>query len=261
MPNPLFRSAVTGVRAQQLALDTIANNLANVSTTGYKRVRASFSDLLYERLQAGRVPDPEAAPAPVRVGGGTRADDTTRLLHQGALQETGRVLDLAIVGEGFFAVRTPEGQPAYTRDGTLSIDADGRLTTAQGDLVEPAVVLPEDLDSLRIDERGTIYGTRAGSAEELTLGQLQLTRFTNPAGLAALGGNRFAATPNSGPAEPALPGEGGRGQVASGFLEASNVDIGAEMTSMVQAQRAYQINLKALQTIDEMTGQALQLRR
>jgi flagellar basal-body rod protein FlgG len=261
MPNPVFRSAVTGVRAQQLALDVIANNLANVSTTGYKARRADFRDLLYQRLRAGRVPDPTAPVSPAEIGGGARADVISRLFSQGALRESGRVLDLAIAGDGFFQVRTAAGQVAYTRDGALQIDATGRLTTAAGELIDPPVTLPEDLITLRIDERGTIYGTRAGAEGELTLGQLQLARFTNPAGLSAAGENLFVATDNSGAPQTGNPGENGLGQLVSGFLEAANVDLGAEMTAMIQAQRAYQLNLKAVQTIDEMTAQALQLRR
>lgn len=261
MPSPIFRSAVTGVRAQQVALDVLANNLANVSTTGYKGARADFRDLLYERLRAGRVGDPTAPANPAEVGGGARADVITRLFSQGALQETGRVLDLAIQGDGFFQVRTAGGQTAYTRDGAVQIDATGRLTTGAGDLIDPPVTLPEDLESLYIDQNGAIRGTRAGGAGELTLGQIQLARFTNPAGLSAVGGNLFVATANSGAPQTGNPGVNGSGTLASGYLEASNVDVGAEMTAMVQAQRAYQLNLKAVQTLDEMTGQALQLRR
>jgi flagellar basal-body rod protein FlgG len=261
MPNPVFRSAVTGVRAQQLALDTIANNLANVGTTGYKARRADFRDLLYGRLRAGRVPDPTAPVSPVEVGGGARADVITRLFSEGALRESGRVLDLAIIGDGFFQVRTAAGQIAYTRDGALQVDSTGRLTTADGDLIDPPVTLPEDLETLRIDEQGAIYGTRVGGEGEITLGQLQLARFTNPGGLDAIGNNLFRPTENSGAPQTGNPGANGVGELASGFLESSNVDMGAEMTAMVQAQRAYQLNLKAVQTLDEMTGQALQLRR
>jgi flagellar basal-body rod protein FlgG len=268
MPNPLYRAAVTGVRAQQMAMDIIANNLANVSTTGYKRVRTGFRDLLYQRLAAGRVPDPTAPVSPTPIGGGVRADVTTRLFSQGAMKMTNRVLDLAIAGEGFFQVRSPSaqggvasGQVAYTRDGSLQLDASGRLTTATGDLIDPPVTLPEDLERLWIDDRGTIFGTRVGGEGVLTLGQLQLARFTNPGGLSAIGNNLFIATPNSGPAQTGQPGQDGLGTLASGVLESANVDLGDEMAQMVQAQRAYQLNLKALQTIDDMTGQALNLRR
>jgi flagellar basal-body rod protein FlgG len=261
MPNPLYRSAVTGIRAQQRAMDITANNLANVSTTGYKRVRTDFRDLLYERLAAGRVPDPTAPVSPVAVGGGARADAATRFFNQGALQATGRVLDLAILGEGFFEVRTADGQIAYTRDGTLHVDADGSLTIATGERIEPPITLPQDLDSLYIDERGVVRGTRGGTDDDVTFGQLRLTRFINPGGLLAVGHNLFVPSANSGEPRVGQPGAAGFPELASGFLEGSNVDLGTEMTHMVQAQRAYQVNLKGLQAIDEMTGQALQLRR
>jgi flagellar basal-body rod protein FlgG len=257
-------TAGTGMRVQQLQVDTIANNLANANTTGFKRSEVAFQDLLYQTIQqpgmetaAGQV-----SPTGLQVGSGARAVSTTKVFGQGTVEETGRDLDVAIQGDGFLQVRLPDGSSAYTRDGSLRIDANGALVTAEGLRLEPQITLPADASSITIGKDGTITATSAGATETATtLGQLTLVRFPNPSGLSSEGGNLYRATPSSGAATVATPGESGAGSLAQRFLERSNVEVVSELVSLIVAQRAYEVNSRAIKAGDEMMGQVSNLGR
>ncbi|MDI6710339.1 MAG: flagellar hook-basal body protein [Bacillota bacterium] len=252
-------SSTAGLLAQQIRVDIAANNVANVQTTGFKAGRASFGDLLSGRLEKEIVPlDGGAAQAQVGAGAGLTA--TLRDFAPGMPLETGRPLDLAIEGEGFFAVdRADGGERLYTRDGTFYIDAEGNLVTAGGDPVAPGIQVPEGALEVSVRPDGTVTALGAeGEPEEL--GRLNLYTFPNPGGLEARGGNLFAATAAGGEATEGLPGEDGMGTLRSGRLESSNVDLAAEMVTLIEAYRAFQVNARMVQTSDDMWGQANRLR-
>jgi flagellar basal-body rod protein FlgG len=262
-------SAGSGMTAQQLNVDTIANNLANVNTTGFKKSRAEFKDLLYETLKRTNVyEDGYGSPVPIQVGHGVRASATTKLFTQGNLQPTGNTFDLAIEGDGFFMVQRADGTIAYTRDGTFKLSAtdfDTTLVTSEGDFVisadEDIMVINEGLRELSVAEDGTITGINEDGEIE-TLGRIALVKFTNPAGLSSLGKNLFGATASSG--EPQLmedASDPGFGTILQGFVEMSNVQVVEEMINLITAQRAYEVNTKAIQSADEMLSQANNLRR
>lgn len=250
--------AGSGMQAQQAQMDVIANNLANVNTVGYKRVRATFQDLLYEEVARA----PAGAPAGVQVGHGVRLTATQRELAGGILSPASGPYDLAIAGDGFFRLRRSDGSEAYTRDGSFRLDALGRLATARGDLVlgaggEP-VTVPPGVERADVATDGTLTHQDPASGETVIIGRLELVRFRNPSGLLALGDNAFAATAAAGPAEADGPG---RGQIRQGFLESSNVEVVNELVSLITAQRTYEINAKALQSADEMLQLVNNLRR
>jgi flagellar basal-body rod protein FlgG len=251
----LVRSAVSGMMSHKLNIDVIANNLANVNTTGFKAGRVNFKDVLYQADRLATTnPD-------LRAGAGVRPAEIQSSFTQGALQRTDVPTDLAIYGDGFFQVRAADGTLGYTRDGTFRVDADGRLVTSDGSGFVPDIVVPPGAGSdLAVDADGVVRVTPPGAAASQAIGQIQLARFANPEGLEAVGQNLFRATANSGAPDLGLPNAIGFGQVVQGTLEVSNVSMADEMSNLVIAQRAYGFSIKALQTIDEMVGMANNLR-
>lgn len=249
-----LRTSATGMKAQQTMVDVIANNLANVNTTGFKRSRVSFEDLLYETLQGPRTANPQDAQtmAPVQVGKGVRTAAVLRMHSQGGLEQTGRNLDIAIDGDGFFQVQRPDGTVTYTRDGTFDLSDTGMLVTKGGYKVLPGITVPQDAQSVNISSSGAVAITTAKSATPTEVGRIELARFVNPSGLEAIGENQYRQTAASG--QPIVGGaqEGGFGRLIQGSLEASNVEIVQEMTDMIAAQRAYEINAKAVQAGSDM---------
>jgi flagellar basal-body rod protein FlgG len=241
--------------AQQLNIDNISNNLANYQSTGFKKSRVDFQDLLYATM---RDPGTEAT-AGTQIGMGVRAASTQRIWSQGSLQFTGNPTDLAIQGEGFFKVNMPDGTVAYTRDGALKIE-NNQLVTSAGYPVGDFTI-PNDVTNLRIDKDGTVYGTPIGSDKEQALGRIRLTRFLNPAGLQAIGGNLYVETEVAGAKAEDYPGEHGMGVLAQGHLEKSNINVVEEMISIVTAQRAFEMNQKGVQAADEMMRMTNQLQR
>ena len=252
--DPARRTAASGMRAQQTRTDVIANNLANVNTTGFKGSRAHFEDLLYQTVQGSAVVGQQDAQstAAIQVGRGTRLSAVQRLQSQGALEETTRPLDVAIEGEGFFQVQTPNGDVAYTRDGSFEISDQRVLTTQEGYTLVPGIKIPEDATAITISRTGTVSCTRGSSSEQSELGRIELARFANPAGLMAQGENVFTATPASGDPVLGFPQDDGMGRLAQGHLEGSNVEIVQEMVDMITAMRAYEINSKAIKNSESM---------
>jgi len=261
--NRAMHAAATGMNAQQLYIDTIANNLANVNTTGYKRSKVEFQDLLYETIRpAGAVTTVGVeTPVQLQVGCGTRPVATPRIFTQGDLTNTGNALDLAIQGDGFFQILRPDGVTVYTRDGSFKVSADGKIVTAAGYVVQPEITLPAETQSVLVGRDGTITVTVAGSNEPYEVGQLELVRFINPAGLKSIGDNLYEMTVASGEPIPGTPQSEGFGEVLQGYLEASNVEVVEEMVNMIVAQRAYEINSKAIRTADDMLGIVTNLKR
>lgn len=255
-------TAATGMEAQQLKMDTISNNLANAGTTGFKRSRAEFEDLLSETLRGAGAPDPRGGtePIPLQVGLGVRTVGTTRSFGQGDMLNTQNQLDLAIEGTGFFRVRRPDGELAYTRAGNFRVDATGRLVTQRGELVDPDITIPEEAKAVTIKPDGTVAATVPGRVEPVELGSITLSTFTNPAGLEAVGGNLLVATAGSGPAQDLRPGEQGAGTLLQGYLEGSNVKAVEEMIDLISTQRAYELNSKVIQTADQMLQRLTSLR-
>ena len=241
--------------AQQTRSEVIANNLANVNTTGFKRSRAHFEDLLYQTVQSGAVlgnPDANTLPA-IQVGRGTRLAGVQRLHSQGPIEQTSRSLDIAIEGDGFFQVQLPNGQIGYTRDGSFGISDSGTIVTSSGYAVVPGIKLPSDAAEVSISPTGVVTVTKAeNAAEQMELGRIELARFANPSGLLAAGENVYLETPASGAPVTGFPQESGMGRLLQGHLEGSNVEIVQEMVEMITAMRAYEINSKAIKTADEM---------
>jgi flagellar basal-body rod protein FlgG len=244
----------TGMEAQQMQLDTIANNLANVSTNGYKRAHAVFEDLMYQNLrQAGAASSEQTTlPTGLQAGLGTRAVATARNFSQGNLQQSSNPLDIAVRGNGFFEVQMPDGTTAYTRDGSFQVDANGQLVTNNGYAVQPGITIPANAQSVTIAADGTVSVLLPGQSAPTSVGQLQLASFANPAGLEPRGQNLFTETAASGTANTAAPGSNGHGTLAQGYVETSNVNVVEELVAMIQTQRAYEINSKAIQTSDQM---------
>jgi flagellar basal-body rod protein FlgG len=261
MLRSLYTSA-TGMDAQQLRMDTIANNLANVSTTGFKKVRAEFEDLLSETLRGAGAPDARGGgdPAPLQVGLGVRTGGTSRSFGQGDLTATNNPLDLAIEGVGFFRVQKANGDVAYTRAGNFRVDSTGRLVTQHGEIVEPGITIPQDAVQLAILADGTVQATTARSIDPVTLGQIELNVFPNAAGLSAAGQNLFQETAASGQALRVKPGDQGAGTLSQGYLEGANVKAVEEMIDMISTQRAYELNSKVIQTADQMLQRLTTLR-
>lgn len=261
-------SASSGMKSQQLNIDSISNNLANVNTNAYKRSRVDFQDLLYRTMRepgALRM-DGGTIPTGIQVGHGVKASATPVDFSQGSLKETSNPLDLAIEGEGFFAIEMPDFTLAYTRDGAFNIDAEGYLVTSSGNYVldeglAPIYLGEESISSLAIAADGTISVRAAGEDEAEEVAQLGLTRFVNPAGLEKMGGNLYRATEAAGWPEEGIPAEEGLGAIKQGFLEASNVQAVTEMVDMITAQRAYELSSKAITTSDEMLQMANNLKR
>jgi flagellar basal-body rod protein FlgG len=254
-------TAASGMQAQQINIDTIANNIANVNTTGFKQGRAEFQDLLYQTIRPAGAASSTSTTYPVglQLGLGTRQVATDRIFTQGDFRNTGNPFDLTIAGKGFFQVKMPSGETGYTRDGTLHVNADGLLVTSSGDALEPAVTIPVNSDSITIGKDGTVTASVNGASQ--AVGTIQLANFANPAGLNALGGNLFKSTTASGDATTGAPGENGIGQIYSGMLENSNVSVVEEMVNMIIAQRAYEVNSRAVKAADDMLSQINNLTR
>lgn len=254
-------TAGTGMVAQQANLDTISNNLANVNTTGFKKGRAEFQDLMYQTIrQAGAATGPDTQlPTGIQVGHGVRQVATQKLYGQGNFQSTGNDYDLAIEGEGFFQITMPDGTLAYTRDGSFKKDSQGRMVTAEGYPLEPQITVPDDATGLTISADGLVSATTPAGTEEI--GQITIARFVNPAGLENMGRNLARETEASGVPVVGNPGDDGAGTLAQQYLEMSNVQVVEEMVNMIVAQRAYEVNSKAIQTADDMLGQAASLKR
>ncbi len=246
--------AKTGLDAQQTRMSVIANNLANVNTHGFKRDRALFEDLLYQNIKqpGGQQSVDTQSPTGLMVGTGTRVVATEKTHTQGNLITTGNALDLAVQGDGFFQIQMADGTTAYTRDGGFKVSTTGQIVTSSGSLLVPNITLPPNVATLTIGRDGTITTELANGGGAQNLGQIQVARFLNPAGLQAMGQNLMKETPASGPAQLQIPGEAGAGSLMQGTLEASNVNVVEEMVNMIETQRAYEINSKAISSVDGM---------
>ena len=246
--------AKTGLDAQQTKLSTIANNLANASTAGFKKSRAVFEDLLYQSVrQVGAQSSADTQlPSGLMLGLGVRTVATEKLFNQGNLVETGNAFDMAIEGRGFFEVLMPDGSQAFTRDGSFQVDAQGQMVTSSGYVVQPAITIPEGAQSISVAADGTVSVVIPGSSIATQVGNLQVTDFINPAGLQPLGKNLFAETASSGTPSAGNPGLNGLGTIMQGFIESSNVNVVEELVNMIETQRAYEINSRAISTSDQM---------
>jgi len=256
MLRALYTSA-TGMKAQEALMDVTANNIANVNTTGFKRSQVNFADLLYSTSRAAgtEVATGQVSPTGLQIGSGVRVVGTTKSFANGVPEQTGNPLDLAIEGDGFLKVKLPNGEFRYTRDGSLKMDATGQIVTADGYLLDPAITIPDtiSLSKLTIGTDGTISGITSGATNSsVTVGQIQLARFLNPAGLSSEGGNLYAATPASGQELLGTPGQIGFGNIRQNCLEKSNVEVVSELVSLITAQRAYEVNSRAIRAGDEM---------
>lgn len=247
-------TATTGMSAQNLNMDVIANNLANVSTSGFKKSRADFQDLLYQILKVPGSPTSADTKSPtgIQVGMGVKPGSVTKVFTEGEIVQTGNSLDVAIEGSGFFQVSMPDGNTAYTRAGTLKLDGDGRITTSDGYPIEPEIVIPEDALQITISQNGVVSAILGDDTTSTELGNIDLVDFVNDAGLIAIGKNLFRETEASGTALVGTPGENGIGTLLQGYVENSNVNLVEELTQMITAQRAYEINSKVITTSDEM---------
>lgn len=255
-------TAATGMQAQETQMDLIANNLANVNTTGFKKVRGEFQDLLYENIKSPGAPSSSGGqmPSGLQIGQGVQAVSTLRQFGMGELKQTGNSLDLAIEGNGFFQLQLPNGQMGYTRDGSLKTNADGRLVSASGYVLEPAITIPADARSINIAADGTVSITRGDTNAAVEVGRITTVSFTNPAGLEATGHNVLIESPASGSPQVLVPGAGGAGSISQGYIESSNVKVVEEMIDLISAQRAYETNSKVIQAADEMLRSTAQMR-
>ncbi len=260
MINSLWISK-TGMEAQQTQLDVISHNLANVSTTGYKRANAVFEDLMYQNLRqvGANTTEQSQLPTGLHLGLGVRTVATSRSFSQGTLQQTGNNLDVAIQGSGFFQVTMTDGSTNYTRDGSFQVDSQGRLVTSNGLAVANGVTVPANAKNITIGLNGTVTASIPGSTTPQPIGTIALASFLNPAGLEPQGQNLFAESPASGQPATGTPGANGLGNLSQGFLETSNVNVVQELITMIQTQRAYEMNSKAIQTSDQMLQKLGQL--
>ncbi len=247
-------TAATGMEAQQLNIDVIANNLANVSTSGFKKSRADFQDLLYQTLRepGGPASGTTQISTGVQVGLGVKPAAVSRIHLQGDFTQTTNPLDVAIEGDGMFQVTLPDGSSAYTRSGAFKLDSTGSVVTSEGDALTPQITIPQGAESITIGNDGTVSVTLPGQSTASQVGQMQTVRFANPAGLRAEGRNLFLETETSGPPQLGTPGQDGLGQLSQGFLESSNVSVVEELVAMITGQRAYEINSRAITAADEM---------
>lgn len=250
--------AATGMSAQQLNVEVIANNVANINTTSFKRSRAEFVDLLYQAERAAGTPTTaggtEVVPEGARVGLGVRAAAVRNLHMQGALAQTGNTLDLAVMGRGYFRISGPDGETLYSRAGAFNKSATGQLVTAEGYVVQPAITVPPEATALTVNESGQVHAQVTGETSPRLLGQLSIASFVNEVGLTPLGGNLYRETAASGAATVGVAGTAGVGTIKQGYLEGSNVDAVKEITELISAQRAYEMNSKIIQATDEMMG-------
>ena len=251
----------SGMEAQQTQLDHISNNLANSGTNGYKRSHAVFEDLMYQKLRQSGANSSEQTQLPtgLQVGLGVRPVATSRQFSQGSLQQTTNYLDVAIKGNGFFPVSMPDGTTGYTRDGSFQLDNQGQLVTNNGYQIQPGITVPANATAVTIGADGTVTAAISGQNTVQNLGQIQLTNFINPAGLEPRGENLYTETPASGTPQTANPGTDSTGTLAQGFVETSNVNVVEELVTMIQTQRAYELNSKAIQTSDQMLQRLAQL--
>ena len=256
-------TAATGMIAQQMNVDNIANNLANVNTTGYKKSKLEFQDLLYQQIRLAGATQAEGAQVPVelQIGYGTRPVATQRIFSQGTVISTNNPLDVSIDGDGFLQIGLPDGTTAFTRDGALKKSSEGVIVTSDGYALQPEVNVPQDATAINISSNGEVSVKIPGTTELQTVGQLELARFVNPAGLKSMGRNLFLETEASGLAQTGQPDTEGYGKLSQGFLELSNVEVVDEMVNMIVAQRAYEINSRAIQTSEEMLANANSLKR
>ncbi len=255
--------AATGMQAQQTNVDVISHNIANMNTTGYKRQRAEFQDMLYQNMERpGATSSASGAilPLGIQIGVGVRTDAVGRLTEQGGISNTGNGYDLAISGRGYLQVTLPSGQTAYTRAGNLAVNADGELVTSDGYAVEPSITIPQDATALQITRDGIVEVTMSGQTDPQQIGQMEIATFINPAGLEAIGDNLFLETPASGSPNTATPGSPGFGTLMQGYLELSNVNAVEEISSLIVAQRAYEMNARVITAADEMLQATTQLR-
>ncbi len=259
-----LRTAASGMYAQQINIDVIAHNLANVNTTSFKRSRAEFQDLMYQILKAptssGQNENIGSTPE-IQIGTGVQTVATFRDFKQGDLQPTNNPLDVAINGDGFFQVRKPDGTIAYTRDGSFKLSRDGRLVNSSGYVLEPEIVIPETAIAISISRDGVVEVLNSGETEPVEVGRIEVAKFVNPAGLRSIGNNLYVETQASGQPIFGTPGSEGFGELMQGYLESSNVDIVEEMVNMIVAQRAYEINSKTIKTVEEMLQMANNLKR
>ena len=253
--------AKTGLDAQQTQLDVVSNNLANVGTTGFKRSRAVFEDLVYQNLRqvGGQSSDQTRLPSGLQVGTGVHVVATERIHAQGNMTKTDNPKDIAINGSGFFQVLMPDGTTSYTRDGSFQTDKDGQLVTASGFTIQPPITIPQNATSMTVGRDGIVSVTQAGSTATVQVGQLQLATFLNPAGLESKGENLYTETDSSGAPNLLNPGLDGAGILSQGYTEASNVNVVEELVNMIATQRAYEINSKAIQSSDQMLQRLAQL--
>ena len=262
MIRSLWTSA-TGMQAQALNLDVISNNLANVNTSGFKKSRAEFQDLLYETIKPAGTPSSQDTQVPtgIQLGHGTRPSTVLKIFSQGNMENTQNELDLAIEGDGFFQITLPNGETAYTRDGAFKLDRDGRIVNSDGFALEPEISIPSDALSISVGLDGTVSVLQAGESIPSEVGTIELARFVNPAGLISMGKNLFITSEASGDEMTGTAGEDGLGTLAQGFLEMSNVSVVDEMVNMITAQRAYESNSKAIQAADDMLQLANNVKR
>ncbi|WP_301102948.1 flagellar basal-body rod protein FlgG [Propionivibrio sp.] len=253
--------ARTGLDAQQTSLDVIANNLANVSTNGFKRARPVFEDLLYQTLRQPGAQSSQSTqiPSGLQLGTGVRPISTASIFTQGALQQTGNSLDLAVNGAGFIQVLLPDGTTAYTRDGSFQKDNQGQVVTSSGYAVQPSITIPANALTITIGTDGVVSVTQSGSTAITQVGSLQLATFINEGGLQRIGENLFLETASSGTPTPTTPGTNGSGIIVQNYVETSNVNVAEELVSMIQTQRAYELNSKAVSTSDQMLARLTQL--
>jgi flagellar basal-body rod protein FlgG len=259
-----LHTAATGMMAQELNVQVISNNIANMRTSGYKRQRAEFQDLLYEHVS--RVGTQTSAqgnilPVGIELGGGVKTVGTPRVMTQGTLLPTGNTLDLAIRGEGLFKIAMPDGTFTYTRDGSFQMDAQGRVVTPQGNVLQPGITIPQNSTSIAVNMQGQVSAIVPGSTTPTVLGQITLTRFVNKAGLQAIGDNLFVETPASGTPQDTSPGSDGIGDLQQGNLEQANVEAVTEISDLISAQRAYEMNSKVISAADQMLQATANLMR
>lgn len=255
--------AASGMQAQQLNVDVISHNIANMNTTGYKRQRAEFQDMLYQNMERpGSTSSASGAilPLGIQVGVGVRADAVGRITEQGGISQTGNPYDIAVDGRGYLQVTLPSGQTGYTRSGNLAVNADGQIVTSDGYALEPAITVPAEATAVQITRDGIVEATLTGQANPQQLGQLEIATFINPPGLEAIGDNLYLETPASGAPNVATPGSAGFGTLMQGFLELSNVNAVEEISSLIVAQRAYEMNARVITAADEMLQSTTQLR-
>ncbi|MEZ5972782.1 MAG: flagellar basal-body rod protein FlgG [Hyphomonadaceae bacterium] len=255
--------AASGMQAQQLNVDVISHNIANMNTTAYKRQRAEFQDMLYQNMErpgATSSASGGVVPLGIQLGVGVRADAVGRITEQGGISATGNPYDIAINGRGYFQVTMPSGQTGYTRAGNLAVNADGQMVTADGYPIEPSITVPAEATAIQITRDGVVEVTLAGQTDPQQVGQLEIASFINPAGLEGIGDNLFLETPASGAATTATPGSPGLGTLMQGYLELSNVNAVEEISSLIVAQRAYEMNARVVTAADEMLQSTTQLR-